>query len=110
MDKTKRKELLEQYKNKKAIGGIYCIKCSGNDRTWIKAARDMEGQKNRYDFFFSTNTCPEPAMYPEWSKYGTGSFSFEILEELKQGETQTEQEFAEDIEVLLNMWLEKQQS
>ena len=107
MDKSKRKELIEQYKNKKATGGIYCIKCSVNNRTWLKATRDMEGQKNRYEFFFSTNSCPEPAMLPEWNQYGAKTFSFEILEELEQGETQTSKEFAEDLEVLLQIWMEK---
>lgn len=96
---------MEQYKNKRAVGGIYCIKCNANNRTWIKAARDLEGQKNRYEFFISTNTCPEPAMIGEWSQYGAESFTFDILEELKQGETQTEQEFTEDIEILLKIWM-----
>jgi hypothetical protein len=110
MDKTKRKELIEQYKSKKAVGGIYCIKCNVNNRTWIKTTRDMEGQKNRYEFFFSTNSCPEPSMLTEWNQYGAKTFSFEILEELKQGETQTDKEFAEDMEVLLKIWMEKQQA
>jgi len=110
VDKSKRKELIEQYKSKKATGGIYCIKCNANNKTWLRAARDMEGQKNRFEFFFSTNSCPEPSMLPEWKQYGAKTFSFEVLEELKQGETQTDKEFADDLEILLKIWLEKQQA
>ena len=77
MESAKRKELKNAYKEKPAIGGIYCILCSGDGRR------------------------------KEWSQYGARSFSFSILEELKKKETQTEHEFSEDIGVLLEIWLEK---
>lgn len=109
MEKMTKKELKEQYKNRKVTGGIYCIACSGNNKIWIKSTKNLEGQKNRYNFFFSTKTCPEAAMFPEWNQYGADSFSFKVLEELEKGETQTDSEFTEDIEVLYQMWLEKQQ-
>lgn len=109
MDKNSRKKLKEQYKNRRAIGGVYCIKCSGNGRMLIKSTKDMEGQKNRFKFSLSMNLCPEPVLSTEWNKYGANSFSFIILEEIKKGETQTDSEFSDDIDVLLEMWLEKQE-
>lgn len=108
MEKNNKKQLKDNYKNRAMIGGVYCIKCSGNDRKWIKSTKDIPGQKNRYKFFFSTNTCPEPSMITEWNSYGAESFSFIILEEINKGETQTEREFTNDLESLLEMWIEKQ--
>lgn len=108
MDKQSRKQLLEQYKNRTVTGGIYYIKCNGNGRTWIKSTQDMVGEKNRFDFSVSINSCMEPAMLTEWNQYGADSFSLIILEEIKKKDTQTDREFADDIEVLLDMWLEKQ--
>ena len=46
-------------------------------------------------------------MRGEWAQYGAQSFTFEILEEIKKKDTQTEQEFMEDIGVLLELWTEK---
>lgn len=109
MEKLSKKELKENYKNRIMIGGVYCIKCNGNGRLWIKSTKDMMGQKNKFEFSASTNSCPEPRMYKEWKQYGAKSFSFVILEELKKGETQTEHEFADDIDMLLEMWMEKKQ-
>ena len=107
MEKLNKKEKMEQYKNRTVIGGIYCIKCKDSGNQWIKSTKDLQGQKNRFGFFVSTEFCPEPGMSQDWKQYGAASFSFEILEELEKGETQTDKEFAEDIRVLLDIWKEK---
>jgi len=109
LEKLSKKELKEQYKNRIVIGGVYSITCNGNGRMWIKSTKNLEGQKNRFDFSISINFCPDASMYAEWNQYGAKSFSFTILEEIKKGETQTEQEFSDDIDVLYEMWFEKQQ-
>jgi hypothetical protein len=106
---TTKKELKNRYKNRVVIGGIYCITCKGNGRTWIKTTRDMRSQLSQFQFAMSTNSCPQPGMYEEWSKYGAEAFSFTVLEEIQKGEKQTDSEFLEDIHTLLEMWHEKQE-
>jgi hypothetical protein len=106
MERLSKKEIKEQYKNRTLTGGIYCIKCSGNGRAWIKATNDIEGQRNKFHFFVSTDSCPEPTMRPDWLQYGAEAFSFSVLEKLEKGETQTDKEFADDIQALYEMWLE----
>lgn len=107
MDTAKRKELMSAYKNKPKVGGVYCITCKGNQRRWLRPSVDMEGSKSRFAFSVKMNNPPEPAMQSEWRAYGIESFSFEVLEELKQGETQTAKEFAGDVKTLCEMWREK---
>lgn len=108
-EKFSKKVLKEQYKNREVIGGVYGIKCNGNGRMWIKSTKDMAGQKNKLAFSISVNSCPEPGMLAEWDQYGSKSFSFIILEEMKKKDTQTDREFTNDIHLLLEMWIEKQQ-
>lgn len=109
MEKLSKRELKENYKNRTVIGGVYCIKCNANGHMWIKSTTDLMGQKNKFEFSISAHSCLEPQMYKEWNQYGADSFSFVILEEIKKGETQTEREFADDIDILLEMWTEKTQ-
>jgi len=108
MEKCSKKDLKDQYKNRIVIGGVYGIKCNGSGRMWIKSTKDIAGQRNRFDFFVSTNSCPEPGMYSDWNQYGANSFSFVILEKLEKGETQTDKEFIDDLRILYDIWLEKQ--
>ncbi len=107
MEENTKKDLQTQYKNRTVVGGIYSIKCNESGKIWLKSAKDLQGQKNRFVFFTSTNTCPEPGMRFDWEKYGAASFSFSVIEEIEKKEAQTEREFNEDLKLLLEMWSEK---
>ncbi len=107
MDAARKKALMNAYKEKPVIGGVCCIKCSGNGREYLQSTRNIEGLRNRFNFALSMGTCPDPSLAKECDEYGAASFTFEVLEELKKGESQTDREFADDIEALYDMWVEK---
>ncbi|GMA98181.1 GIY-YIG nuclease family protein [Pelosinus sp. IPA-1] len=107
MDKPSKKDLKEQYKNRVIIGGVYCVKSSGTDHLWLRATTDMQGSKNRFAFSVSTNFCPEMCMIEAWKQFGAATFSFEILEKIEKKETQTTSEFSDDVNTLLELWIEK---
>lgn len=46
-------------------------------------------------------------MMVDWNRYGASSFVFETLEEITKKETQSDLEFADDLETLLEMWNER---
>lgn len=89
------------------MGGVYRITCTGNGRSWLKATKNLAGQQHKFDFSISIRSCPEPGMRGEWQQYGPEAFTFTVLETLAKKDTQTEQEFAEDIGLLLALWQEK---
>ena len=110
MESAQRRNLKNAYKEQAAVGGIYCIECSGNRRRWLKASPNLAGMRNKYEFAIAIGSCPEPGMRSEWLRYGAASFSFTVLETLPKKETQTDAEFREDLGVLLELWTEKTQS
>lgn len=107
MNDFSKKELRDNYKSRTVIGGIYCIKCEENGRMWIKSTKDLKGQKNKFDFSVMTNSCLDNTMNLEWDKFGANTFSFSVLEELTKGDTQTDREFKQDLDLLHELWLEK---
>lgn len=107
MNEEQKKKIKDDYRNQAAVGAVYALCCSGNHQRWLKSTVDIKGIRNRFAFAVASNGCPDPSARREWTQYGTGSFSLEILEELKQKEEQSAKEFADDIAVLLELWTEK---
>lgn len=108
MDAEKKKALKEAYKNKTVVGGVYCIECKKTGKRWIKSTRDIESMTNRFNFATVTKSCPEPEMRKDWEEYGTSEFSFGVLEKIEKKEDRTDKEFADYVDTLLEMWLEKE--
>jgi len=73
----------------------------------LETASDLLAVANRFRFMQGTNSSFNLKLQKDWSEQGGKTFSFEVLEELKKGETQNDTEFKADIELLKEIWLEK---
>jgi len=102
-----RKAILAQYKEREITGGVYLVRNTLTDKVLLDAATDMQSIKNRYEFALKTGSCINPKLQKDWSEHGNGVFAFEVLEEIKKGESQTDAEFRADVDLLKEMWLEK---
>ena len=100
-------ELKAQYKEREVVGGVYAIRNTRNNKVLLDAASDLRSIRNRFDFAVSTNSCVNVALQADWSAHGADAFAFEVLEELKKGETQTSKEFRADVALLKDLWLDK---
>ncbi|MDD4688908.1 MAG: GIY-YIG nuclease family protein [Eubacteriales bacterium] len=106
-DGKSKKELITQYKEREIVGGVYIIKNTLNNKILLKAGTNLQGSKNRFEFSQKTGSCIDMKLQGDWNKQGGKQFVFEVLEELKKGETQTAEEFKTDISALKEMWLDK---
>ncbi|MCL2884782.1 MAG: GIY-YIG nuclease family protein [Oscillospiraceae bacterium] len=102
-----KKEQLAQYKARTVVGGVYAIRNTINQKRLIEATVDMQGSRNRFTFAQSTSSCVHLKLQDDWRAQGGGAFVFEVLEEMKKGETQTAEEFKADVEALKELWMEK---
>ena len=107
MDKPTKKEMQAQYKEREIVGGVYAVKNTAKNKLLIDAATDLSGAKNRFDFSMNTGSCVHPKLQNDWKEQNGKQFVFEVLEELKKGDTQSPAAFKADMEVLKQMWLEK---
>ncbi len=107
IDKQSRKEIHDQYKQRKQVGGVFVIRNTVNGKIWIDASVDLAGSRNRFAFAQSTGSAVVMKLQKDWQSMGPQVFSFEILEELTKKEAQGDAEFKEDLQTLKEIWREK---
>jgi pyruvate/2-oxoglutarate dehydrogenase complex dihydrolipoamide dehydrogenase (E3) component len=107
MKSKNRKEMLTAFKEQKEIGGICAIKNTVNGKMLLSAVANLQGYKNRYEFSQQMGGCIDLRLTKDYEKYGKDAFVFEVLEELEKKESQTSEEFGNDIKMLKELWLEK---
>ena len=106
-DIQSKKELQEAYKEREIVGGVFVIKNTLNNKLFLEATTDLNGAKNRFEFSQKTGSCTHMKLQGDWNKQGGGQFAFEVLEELVRSDSQTQDEFRADVNLLKELWLEK---
>ena len=107
MNPQNKKDLLAAYKQRKQVGGVYAVTNTKTGKSLVLANTDIAGIQKRYEFAQLTGGCFHPKIQHDAEIYGNDAFSFTILEELERKDTQTDKEFASDLETLLEMRLEQ---
>ena len=107
MDKQRKKELLQQYKEQPLSGGAYMITNTATGKKMLVCETNLRGSKQRFDFARQTKTNLSWRLQKDWEQYGPEVFTFTLLEEIEMQPTQTKEDFAKDLELLHEIWLEK---
>lgn len=114
LDKQHKKELATAYKTSFRRMGVYQIRNEHNGKILVRSTMDLDGARNRLDFMKQMNTPAFPELKSDWVKFGSDSFVFEELDQIKPQEEQpgtpAEQEkYKDEVNTLLELWLEKLQ-
>jgi hypothetical protein len=102
-----KQELRNSYRERPVIGGIYAIKNTTTGRMLIASSANIQGAENRFVFAADSPTSLNFKLLPDVREYGIDAFAFEVLEKLEKKAEQSSEEFAADLEVLLELWREK---
>ena len=106
-DKGSKKEKIAQYREREIVGCVYVVRNTRNNRLLLDCSTDVASIRNRYGFAQKTGSCVAIKLQKDWSEHGSGAFTFEVLEELKRGEAQTDAQYKSDLEFLREAWREK---
>jgi hypothetical protein len=101
---NRRKEIINEYKERKLHGGIYKINNTLSGKYLIGYAANLKSIQNRFQFAITTGSTLHPKLKKDWEEFGAQAFSLEILEELKQRSDQSQAEFMEELELLEQLW------
>ena len=100
----KRKKLIDEYKQRKIVGGVYRLTNTGNGMYFLDYATDLQAKQNMFNFMVSTGSCFHYKLQKDWQAFGGKVFIFEILEAIEKKKEQSQDEFIDDLKVLEQMW------
>lgn len=107
----RRKELTQEYKNRKPNMGIYQIRNKANGKIQLFSSLNLDGALNRFQFDLEMGLPMGPwdrELRKDLAQYGPESFVFEVLDRLKPAED-PQYDYKEDLKALEELWLEKLQ-
>jgi len=103
-----RKELKEEYKQMKFKMGAFQIKNNINGKIFIGSSLDLTAIWHAQRLQLDIGIHPNSELQKDWKEYGAESFSYEILDEIKQVEDKPI-DYAKEIKILEEMTIEELQ-
>jgi hypothetical protein len=82
MDRSEREAAVSAYKERKAVAGVYAIRCAATDGQWVGAAPDLSTIWTRRSFALRQGIETNKALQSAWNVHGADSVAFRILEEI----------------------------
>ena len=88
MDAKKRKELINEWKNRHPDMGVISFKCKATGEVFLDISKDMKADYNSIRFKLSLGGHPNKHLQSLWTQYGEDSFEYAILKVLKYDDPQ----------------------
>src|SRR5258708_38219729 len=95
-----RKEIINDYKERKPCGGVYMITNTQSGKYLIGHAANLKSVQNRFQFAITTGSTIHPKLQKDWDELGAQAFKLEMLEELEQKSDQSQADFMDDLKTL----------
>lgn len=103
MDKSAAKN---EYKKTKRPMGVYRIRNTRNDKSYIGCGTDLPAKINRHKAELKFGSHRNRELQEEWNLFGESSFQFEVLDGLDHKED-CQASPIEELQVLKDMWMRK---
>lgn len=106
MDRNRRKELKEQYKEIKTYMGVYQIKNRQNGKIYIGSFPNLKNKWLTLQSQLNMGMFANPQLQKDWKELGGDSFTYEVLEQ-KEIKDVSDKRWA--LKQMLKPWMEKLQ-
>ena len=83
MDKNKKKEIIEEWKNRRPKMGVISFCCKLTGESFLGISKDTNADYNSNHFKLFSGTHPNKRMQELWQQYGEEGFEFVVLKVLK---------------------------
>jgi hypothetical protein len=83
MEKQRRREIVQAYKERKPQVGIFAVRCPVTGEAWLGSSRTLDTQQNNIWFQLRMGGHRNRPMQAAWKAYGEAAFVFEVVERLE---------------------------
>ncbi len=104
MDRKSELKLL--YKETNRPIGVYCVKNTITNKSYLGTSTNIDGKINSIKFQLQYSSLKNKDLLKEWQEYGEDNFVFETLDVIKPKEDKN-YNYKDDLKTLLSLWLEK---
>ncbi|MCX6013632.1 MAG: GIY-YIG nuclease family protein [Chloroflexi bacterium] len=80
----RKRTLINEYKQKKIIGGIYRVTNTRNGMYLLDYTTNLQAKQNTFDFIVSSGYCFHYKLEKDWAAFGGKAFNFEMIEALEK--------------------------
>ncbi len=106
MDKKRRKELLEEYKQLKTYMGVFQIKNNAGGKIYVASCTNLKNRWLTIQLQLNMGRHANAGLQRDWKEMGPEAFTYEVLEEK---ETREVADRCWELKKMEKMWLEKLQ-
>jgi hypothetical protein len=106
MDKSRRKELQEEYKRLKSYMGVIQITNKVNGKIYVDSYPNLKNKWLTLKDQLDTGRFANAQLQKEWKELGADAFTYEVLQQKDSGEI-TDMRW--ELKQILKPWLEKLQ-
>lgn len=83
MDIQRKKELIEEWKNRHPEMGVISFRCKETGESFLGISKDTKADFNSNHFKLSTGNHPNKRMQELWNQYHEDGFEWNVLKVLK---------------------------
>lgn len=80
VDKSRRKELLQQFEERPSQNGVFALKNMATGEAWVGLSRNLDTQKNGLWMRLAGKQLINKDVQASWNTHGEAAFRYEILE------------------------------
>lgn len=105
-DKSKRKQMVDQYKQQKISMGIYQLQNKENNKIFIESINNLKSREFTLRMMLDSGRHPNKLLQEDWTKYGSDSFEYTVLEEVEIEHDVTPVYKKQKLDEMKTKWLE----
>jgi hypothetical protein len=84
LSKEQKKEAISQFKERKALLGVYVVRCTASGQAWVGASRNLDATRNGIWFSLRQRAHREISLQEAWDAHGEPAFEYQALEKLDE--------------------------